>query len=79
MPDDFWSTSSSSCWNAQLRSSNARRPFPEILRFWPRRKPEFFLYGPKAASPINKRLEVDWGGNFGGFVEQLKNFSPTWA
>ena len=42
---------------------------------------KFFLYGPKARKgPVNKRLEVDWGGNFGGFVEQLKEFfSPTRA
>jgi protein TonB len=42
---------------------------------------KFFFYGPKARKgPVNKRLEVDWGGNFGGFVEQLKEFfSPTRA
>jgi protein TonB len=40
---------------------------------------KFFLSAPKARKgPVNKRLEVDWGGNFGGFVEQLKEFwSPT--
>ena len=42
---------------------------------------KFFLYGPKARKgPVNKRLEVDWGGSFGGFAEQLKEFfSPTRA
>jgi len=42
---------------------------------------KFFLSGPKVRKgPVNKRLEVDWGGNFGGFVEQLKEFfSPTRA
>jgi len=42
---------------------------------------KFFLSGPKARKgPINKRLEVDWGGNFGGFMGQLKEFfSPTRA
>jgi len=36
---------------------------------------KFFLSGPKVRKgPVNKRLEVDWGGNFGGFVEQLKEF-----
>jgi protein TonB len=42
---------------------------------------KFFLSGPKVRKgPINKRLEVDWGGNFGGFIEQLKEFfSPTRA
>ena len=42
---------------------------------------KFFLSAPKARKgPVNKRLEVDWGGNFGGFLEQLKEFwSPTRA
>jgi TonB family protein len=42
---------------------------------------KFFFYGPKARKgPVNKRLEVDWGGSFGGFAEQLKEFfSPTRA
>jgi protein TonB len=42
---------------------------------------KFFLSAPKARKgPINKRLEVDWGGNFGGFMGQLKEFfSPTRA
>jgi len=39
----------------------------------------FFFAAPRAANrPVNKRLEVDWGGNFGGFFEQLREFfSPT--
>ena len=42
---------------------------------------KFFLSGPKVRKgPVNKRLEVDWGGNFGGFMGQLKEFfSPTRA
>jgi TonB family protein len=42
---------------------------------------KFFLNGPKARKgPVDKRLEVDWGGNFGGFMGQLKEFfSPTRA
>ena len=40
---------------------------------------KFFLSAPKVGNrPVNKRLEVDWGGNFGGFIEQVKEFfSPT--
>jgi len=40
---------------------------------------KFFLAAPKVRNaPVNKRLEVDWGGNFGGFVEQVREFfSPT--
>jgi periplasmic protein TonB len=39
----------------------------------------FFLSSPAAArGPVNKRLEVDWGGNFGGFRDQVREFfSPT--
>jgi TonB family protein len=42
---------------------------------------KFFLSGPKVKKgPVDKGLEVDWGGNFGGFVEQVKEFfSPTKA
>ena len=36
---------------------------------------KFFLGGPRARKgPINKRLEVDWGGNFGGFFDQMREF-----
>lgn len=40
---------------------------------------KFFLSAPGVSkAPVDKRLEVDWGGNFGGFVEQVKEFfSPT--
>jgi len=40
---------------------------------------KFFLSAPKIGNrPVNRRLEVDWGGNFGGFLEQVKEFfSPT--
>ncbi len=40
---------------------------------------KFFLSAPKVGNrPVNKKLEVDWGGNFGGFFEQVKEFfSPT--
>jgi len=81
MPDDFWSN---------LKQFLTERPVKIIERSdAPFTKNsfgsglgenlKFFMYGPKARKgPINKRLEVDWGGNFGGFVEQLKEFfSPT--
>jgi len=36
---------------------------------------KFYFSAPAAAKrPVNKRLEVDWGGNFGGFGERLKEF-----
>ena len=81
MPDDFWSN---------LKQFLLERPVKIIERSdVPFTKNsfgsglgenlKFFLYGPKARKgPINKRLEVDWGGNFGGFMGQLKEFfSPT--
>lgn len=39
----------------------------------------FFFAAPRVGNrPVNKRLEVDWGGNFGGFFEQVREFfSPT--
>jgi protein TonB len=36
---------------------------------------KFFVSAPPASKrPVNKRLEVDWGGNFGGFGERLRDF-----
>ncbi len=36
---------------------------------------KFFFSAPAASKrPVNKGLEVDWGGNFGGFGERLKDF-----
>jgi periplasmic protein TonB len=39
----------------------------------------FFLHAPKVSNaPLNKKLEVDWGGNFGSFTDRLKEFfSPS--
>jgi periplasmic protein TonB len=81
MPDDFWSN---------LKQFLTERPVKIVERSdVPFTKNsfgsglsenlKFFLYGPKVRrGPLNKRLEVDWGGNFGGFVEQLREFfSPT--
>lgn len=81
MPNDFWSN---------LRQFLVERPVKIIERSdvpftknsfgsGLRENFKFFLSAPKVRNaPVNKRLEVDWGGNFGGFVEQLKEFfSPT--
>jgi periplasmic protein TonB len=36
---------------------------------------KFYFSAPAASKrPVDKRLEVDWGGNFGGFGERLKEF-----
>jgi TonB family protein len=81
MPDDFWSN---------LKQFLTERPVKIVERSdVPFTKNsfgsglgenlKFFMYGPKARKgPVNKRLEVDWGGSFGGFFEQLSEFfSPT--
>jgi periplasmic protein TonB len=83
MPNDFWSN---------LKQFLTERPVKIVERsdvpftknsFGSGIKEnfKFFLSAPKVGDrPVNKRLEVDWGGNFGGFVEQLKEFfSPTKA
>jgi len=81
MPDDFWSNLKQFLLERPVKIIERKDvPFTrnafgsglgENLRF--------FLSAPKARKgPINKRLEVDWGGNFGGFHGQLKEFfSPT--
>ena len=36
---------------------------------------KFFFAAPKVRNaPINKRLEVDWGGNFGSFSDRIRDF-----
>jgi TonB family protein len=36
---------------------------------------KFFFSAPAVSKrPMNKRLEVDWGGSFGSFTERLKDF-----
>lgn len=36
---------------------------------------KFYFSAPKVTKrAVNKRLEVDWGGNFGSFTERLKEF-----
>jgi protein TonB len=83
MPNDFWSN---------LKQFLTERPVKIIERSdvpftknsfgsGLRENLKFFMYGPKARKgPVDKRLEVDWGGNFGGFMGQLKEFfSPTRA
>lgn len=81
MPDDFWSN---------LKQFLLERPIKVIERndvpftktsfgSGLRENLRFFLSAPAVSkAPINKRLEVDWGGNFGSFTERLKEFiSPS--
>jgi TonB family protein len=77
MPDDFWSN---------LKQFLLERPVKIIERGdVPFTKNTFgsglfgnlsyFFSAPKATKrPVNKRLEVDWGGSFGSFGERLRDF-----
>jgi protein TonB len=83
MPDDFWSNLKQFLMERPVKIVE-RNDVPFTKNSFGSGLSEnlkFFLSGPKVRKgPINKRLEVDWGGNFGGFVEQLKEFfSPTRA
>jgi len=81
MPNNFWSN---------LKQFLMERPVKIIERsdvpftknsfgsgFW--ENFGFFFAAPRVGNrPVNKRLEVDWGKNFGGFFEQVREFfSPT--
>jgi periplasmic protein TonB len=81
MPNDFWSN---------LKQFLVERPVKIIERsdapftkasFGSGLKEnlKFFLSAPPASkAPIDKGLEVDWGGNFGSFRDRLKEFiSPS--
>jgi len=75
VPDNFWSN---------LKQFLTERPVKIIERSdVPFHKNTFgsgllenlnyFVSAPAAVKrPVNKRLEVDWGGNFGGFWDRLK-------
>jgi len=77
MPDDFWSN---------LKQFLMERPVKIVERsdvpftkntfgtgMWENLR--FFFSSPSVRKgPVNKRLEVDWGGNFGGFLDRLKDF-----
>lgn len=77
MPDDFWSN---------LKQFLLERPVKIVERSdvpFTRNtfgsglgeNLKFFFSSPAAPKgPVNKRLEVDWGGNFGSFRERLKDF-----
>jgi TonB family protein len=77
MPDDFWSNLKQFLFERPVKVIERKgAPFTEagfgtgILE-----NLKFFFSSPAAPKrPVNKRLEVDWGGNFGGFTERLKEF-----
>src|SRR5215470_14242592 len=77
MPDDFWSNLKQFLFEPPVKViDRPGAPFTrnsfgsgmmENLKF-------FFSAPAVGRRPINKGLEVDWGGNFGSFGERLKEF-----
>jgi periplasmic protein TonB len=77
MPDDFWSNLKQFLTERPVKIvERADVPFTkntfgtgmfDNLKF-------FFSSPAPRKGPVNKRLEVDWGGNFGSFGERLKEF-----
>jgi len=77
MPDDFWSNLKQFLLERPVKIAERKDvPFTrntfgqgmmENLRF-------FFSSPAVRKGPVNKRLEVDWGGSFGSFTERLKDF-----
>jgi periplasmic protein TonB len=81
IPDNFWSNLKQFLFERPLNIAErsdvpfAKKSFGSGIR----ENLNFFLYAPKVSNaPINKKLEVDWGGSFGSFTERLKEFiSPS--
>ena len=77
MPDDFWSNLKQFLTERPVKITERKDvPFTrntfgtgtiDNLRF-------FFSSPAARKGPVNKRLEVDWGGSFGSFTERLKDF-----
>ena len=81
MPDDFWSNLKQFLFERPVKVVERNDvPFTKTsFGSGLRENLRFFLSAPKVSSKaVNKRLEVDWGGTFGGFGERLKEFfSPS--
>jgi periplasmic protein TonB len=81
MPDDFWSNLKQFLFEAPVKVIERNDvPFTKTsFGSGLKENFKFFLSSPAVSkAPVNKRLEVDWGGTFGGFTERLKEFfSPS--
>ena len=81
MPDDFWSNLKQFLFERPIKvTERDDAPFTKsTFGSGLKENFKFFLSAPSISkAPVNKRLEVDWGGTFGGFRERLKEFfSPT--
>ncbi len=81
MPNDFWSNLKQFLTERPVKITE-RSDVPFTKNNWGsgiKENLSFFFSSPAMPKgPINKRLEVDWGGNFGSFTERLKEFfSPS--
>jgi periplasmic protein TonB len=77
MPDDFWSNLKQFLFEPPVKViERADVPFHKnTFGSGMAENLKYFFSAPAAARrPINKGLEVDWGGNFGSFRERLKEF-----
>ena len=77
MPDDFWSNLKQFLFDRPVKIvERSDVPFTKnAFGSGMRENLKFFLSAPKVSKKVvNKRLEVDWGGNFGGFKDRLKEF-----
>jgi len=77
MPDNFWSNLKQFLTERPVKiTERSDVPFHKntfgsgLLE-----NARYYISAPAAAKrPVNKRLEVDWGGNFGSFTYRLKEF-----
>ncbi|HEY2455804.1 MAG TPA: energy transducer TonB [Candidatus Acidoferrum sp.] len=81
MPDDFWSNLKQFLFERPIKvTERSDAPFTKSsFGSGIKENLKFYLSAPAVSKTVvNKRLEVDWGGTFGGFGERLKEFfSPT--
>jgi periplasmic protein TonB len=77
MPDDFWSNLKQFLFERPVKIVERRgMPFTQTsFGSGVSENLKFFFSSPAIPkTPINKRLEVDWGGSFGSFTDRLKEF-----
>jgi TonB family protein len=81
MPDDFWSNLRQFLFERPIKvTERSDAPFTKSsFGSGLKENLRFFLSAPAVSKTVvNKRLEVDWGGTFGGFGDRLKEFfSPS--
>jgi len=81
MPDDFWSNLKQFLLERPVKiHERADVPFHKnTFGSGLKENLKFFFSAPAVPNaPVNRRLEVDWGGSFGSFSERLKEFfSPS--